>query len=191
MINAFWFQLNKIKSGFSRPTNIPNFETKKLGVLGSGLMGHGIAYVSALSGIEVVMIDSSMKNAKMGLEKIKSLLNKRLNKGLISEMKKKEVLSQITCSDDYNTLAGCDLVIEAVFEDRELKGKVTIQAENIMNSTGVFASNTSTIPITKLAKKSIRQDQFIGIHFFSPVHKMKLVEIIKGKNTSDKNFKNR
>ena len=184
MINAFWFQLNKIKSGVSRPKDIPNFQTKKLGVLGSGLMGHGIAYVSALSGIEVVMIDSTMKNARKGLEKIQSLLDKRIKNGLISEMKKKEVLSRINCSDDYDMLKECDLIIEAVFEDRKLKGQVTVKAENIMKPDGVFASNTSTIPITKLAKKSMRPDQFIGIHFFSPVHKMKLVEIIKGKNTS-------
>ena len=184
MINAFWFQLNKIKSGVSRPKDIPNFETKKLGVLGSGLMGHGIAYVSALSGIEVIMIDSTMKNVRKGLEKIQSLLDKRIKNGLISEMKKKEVLSRINCSDDYDMLKECDLIIEAVFEDRKLKGQVTVKAENIMKPDGVFASNTSTIPITKLAKKSMRPDQFIGIHFFSPVHKMKLVEIIKGKNTS-------
>jgi len=184
MINAFWFQLNKIKSGVSRPKDIPNFKTKKLGVLGSGLMGHGIAYVSALSGIEVIMIDSTMKNARKGLEKIQSLLDKRIKNGLISEIKKKEVLSKINCSDDYDMLKECDLIIEAVFEDRKLKGQVTAKAENIMKPDGVFASNTSTIPITKLAKKSIRPDQFIGIHFFSPVHKMKLVEIIKGKNTS-------
>ena len=184
MINAFWFQLNKIKSGVSRPKDIPNFETKKLGVLGSGLMGHGIAYVSALSGIEVIMIDSTMKNVRKGLEKIQSLLDKRIKNGLISEMKKKEVLSRINCSDDYGMLKECDLIIEAAYEDRELKGQVTVKAENIMKPTGVFASNTSTIPITKLAKKSIRPDQFIGIHFFSPVQKMKLVEIIKGKNTS-------
>ena len=184
MINAFWFQLNKIKSGVSRPKDIPKYETKRLGVLGSGLMGHGIAYVSALSGIEVIMVDSSMKNAKKGLEKIQSLLNNRLKNGLISEMKKKEVLSNINCSDDYDMLEECDLIIEAVFEDRKLKGQVTVKAENIMKPAGVFASNTSTIPITKLAKKSIRPDQFIGIHFFSPVHKMKLVEIIKGESTS-------
>ena len=186
MINAFWFQLNKIKSGVSRPKDIPNFETKKLGVLGSGLMGHGIAYVSALSGIEVIMIDSTMKNVRKGLEKIQSLLDKRIKNGLISEMKKKEVSSRINCSDDYGMLKECDLIIEAVFEDRKLKGQVTVKAENIMKPDGVFASNTSTIPITKLAKKSMRPDQFIGIHFFSPVHKMKLVEIIKGKNTSQK-----
>ena len=186
MINAFWFQLNKIKSGVSRPKDIPNFKTKKLGVLGSGLMGHGIAYVSALSGIEVIMIDSTMKNVRKGLEKIQSLLDKRIKNGLISEMKKKEVLSRINCSDDYGMLKECDLIIEAVFEDRKLKGQVTVEAENIMRPDGVFASNTSTIPITKLAEKSMRPDQFIGIHFFSPVHKMKLVEIIMGKNTSQK-----
>ena len=159
-------------------------ETKKLGVLGSGLMGHGISYVAALSGIEVVMTDAKIENAKKGLGRIKSILEAGIKKGLISQDKMSEVLYRITATDDYDKLDGCDLIIEAVFEDRDLKGKVTGVAEKIMASSGVFASNTSTIPISSLAEKSIRPEKFIGIHFFSPVHKMKLVEIIKGEKTS-------
>ena len=184
MINAFWFQLNEINSGASRPNDIPKMETKKLGVLGSGLMGHGISYVAALSGIEVVMTDAKIENAKKGLGRIKSILEAGIKKGLISQDKMCEVLYRITATDDYDKLDGCDLIIEAVFEDRDLKGKVTGVAEKIMASSGVFASNTSTIPISSLAEKSIRPEKFIGIHFFSPVHKMKLVEIIKGEKTS-------
>ena len=184
MINAFWFQLNEINSGASRPDDIPKTEVRKLGVLGSGLMGHGISYVAALSGIEVVMTDSTIENAKKGLGRIKTILEGGIKRGLISDGKMTEVLDLITVTDDYDKLEGCDLIIEAVFEDRALKGKVTGVAEKRMDSSGVFASNTSTIPITSLAEKSIRPEKFIGIHFFSPVHKMKLVEIIRGEKTS-------
>jgi len=184
MINVLWFQLNEINSGASRPDDISKTEVQKLGVLGSGLMGHGISYVAALNGIEVVMTDSTIKNAKKGLGRIKKILEGGIKRGLISEEKMTEVLGRITATDDYDKLAGCDLTIEAVFEDRALKGKVTSVAEKIMDPSGVFASNTSTIPITKLAENSIRPEKFIGIHFFSPVHKMKLVEIIKGEKTS-------
>ena len=184
MINAFWFQLNEINSGASRPKNVKPTETKKLGVLGSGLMGHGITYVSALSGLEVVMTDSSQEYAENGLSRIKTILNEGIKHGRTTKEKVDEILNRITATADYKKLADCDLIIEAVFEDRELKGKVTGMAENIMDSNGVFASNTSTLPITGLAKKSIRPEQFIGIHFFSPVHKMKLVEIIIGGKTS-------
>ena len=184
MINAFWFQLNEINSGASRPDDIPKTEVRKLGVLGSGLMGHGISYVAALSGIEVVMTDSTIENAKKGMGRIKTILEGGIKRGLISDGKMTEVLDLITVTDDYDKLEGCDLIIEAVFEDRALKGKVTGMAEKRMDSSGVFASNTSTIPITSLAEKSIRPEKFIGIHFFSPVHKMKLVEIIRGEKTS-------
>ena len=184
MINAFWFQLNEISSGASRPDDIPKTKVQKLGVLGSGLMGHGISYVAALSGIEVVMTDSTIENAKKGMGRIKTILEGGIKRGLISDGKMTEVLDLITVTDNYDKLEGCDLIIEAVFEDRALKGKVTGMAEKRMESFGVFASNTSTIPITSLAEKSIRPEKFIGIHFFSPVHKMKLVEIIKGEKTS-------
>ena len=174
-----------IISGASRPKNVKPTEVKKLGVLGSGLMGHGITYVSALSGLNLVMTDTTQENADKGLSRIKVILNEELKQGRTTKGKMDEILSRITATADYNKLRNCDLIIEAVFEDRDLKGKVTAEAEKIMDSNGVFASNTSTLPITGLAEKSIRPEKFIGIHFFSPVHKMKLVEIIKGDKTND------
>jgi len=172
-------------SGASRPKNVKPTEVKKLGVLGSGLMGHGITYISALSGLNLVMTDATQENADKGLSRIKVILNEEFKQGRITKGKMDEILSRITATADYDKLRNCDLIIEAVFEDRDLKGKVTIEAEKIMDSNGVFASNTSTLPITGLAEKSIRPEKFIGIHFFSPVHKMKLVEIIKGDKTND------
>jgi len=172
-------------SGASRPKNVKPTEVKKLGVLGSGLMGHGITYVSALSGLNLVMTDATQENADKGLSRIKVILNEEFKQGRITKGKMDEILSRITATADYDKLRNCDLIIEAVFEDRDLKGKVTTKAEKIMDSNGVFASNTSTLPITGLAEKSIRPEKFIGIHFFSPVHKMKLVEIIKGNKTND------
>ena len=172
-------------SGASRPKNVKPTEVKKLGVLGSGLMGHGITYVSALSGLNLVMTDATQENADKGLSRIKVILNEEFKQGRITKGKMDEILSRITATADYDKLRNCDLIIEAVFENRDLKGKVTTEAEKIMDSNGVFASNTSTLPITGLAEKSIRPEKFIGIHFFSPVHKMKLVEIIKGYKTND------
>ena len=172
-------------SGASRPKNVKPTEVKKLGVLGSGLMGHGITYVSALSGLNLVMTDATQENADKGLSRIKVILNEEFKQGRTTKGKMDEILSRITATADYDKLRNCDLIIEAVFEDRDLKGKVTAEAEKIMDSNGVFASNTSTLPITGLAEKSIRPEKFIGIHFFSPVHKMKLVEIIKGDKTND------
>ena len=184
MHKNFKLQLNKIQTGKNRPKGIPNSSVKKLGILGSGLMGHGICYVAAINGIEVVMIDVTIKKAQRGLDKIKSILEDAQNKGLITKNKKIEVLNRIMISDDYSFIRECDLIIEAVFEDRILKNKVTNLAEKFMDANAIFASNTSTIPISILAKESIRSSNFIGIHFFSPVHKMKLVEIIKTKTTS-------
>jgi len=173
-----------IISGASRPKNVKPTEVKKLGVLGSGLMGHGITYVSALSGLKVVMTDATQENADKGFFRIKVILNEELKQGRTTKGKIDKILSRITATANYDKLRNCDLIIEAVFEDRNLKGKVTAEAEKIMDSNGVFASNTSTLPITGLAEKSIRPEKFIGIHFFSPVHKMKLVEIIKGNKTN-------
>ena len=185
MIKTLKSQLNEINSGASRPKDVDQTSVKKLGVLGSGLMGHGITYVSALSEIEVVMTDSSQKNADKGLSRIRDILHDSVKLGRTTQENADKILNRITTTDDYNKLHDCDLIIEAVFEDRDLKGHVTAQAEKIMDGNGTFASNTSTLPISSLAKRSIRPEKFIGIHFFSPVHKMKLVEIIKGNKTND------
>ena len=184
IINANWFQLRKVKSGLSRPKKIPHTTITKVGVIGAGLMGHGIAYVSAKAGLEVVLIDSDQSKADKGLEKIKKILLADVKKQIISDGAVKGILNRITASHKYSQLNGCDLVIEAVYEDRNLKGRVTIEAEkNILNER-VFASNTSTIPITVLAEKSNKPENFIGLHFFSPVNRMQLIEIIKAKKTS-------
>ena len=185
MIHAFWTQLNQIKKGESRPRNIPPQTTQKVGVLGAGMMGHGIAYVSALFGMDVVMTDATLEKANIGKEKIATLMTKRVKRGRMTQEKMDSILARIKATADYDQLQGCDLVIEAVFENRELKAKVTSMAEAVMAPIGVFASNTSTLPINGLANASIRPEKFIGLHFFSPVEKMKLVEIIVGDKTDD------
>ena len=156
----------------------------KVGVLGSGLMGHGIACVSALAGIEVILVDTTKEQAEFGFSKIKQILQKRVDKKTLTEKDFNTILSRIFTTSNYEDLSSCELIIEAVFENKDLKRQVTIKAESVMKADTIFASNTSTIPITELAKNSNRPKQFIGLHFFSPVDRMKLVEIIKGKKTS-------
>ena len=158
----------------------------KVGVLGSGLMGHGIACVSALAGIEVILVDTTKEQAEFGFSKIKQILQKRVDKKTLTEKDFNTILSRIFTTSNYEDLSSCELIIEAVFENKDLKRQVTIKAESVMKTDTIFASNTSTIPITELAKNSNRPKQFIGLHFFSPVDRMKLVEIIKGKKTSKK-----
>ena len=185
MINAFWFQLNEINAGGSRPQEVKKQETKKVGVLGAGMMGHGIAYVSAYAGMEVVLKDVDQAQADAGKAAIVKIIDKRVTQGRMSEAQKQDVLARIVTTGTAADLAGCDLVIEAVFEDRGLKAKVTQEAEGVIAKTAVLASNTSTLPITGLAEQSSRPKNFVGLHFFSPVHKMRLVEIIVGEQTSD------
>lgn len=184
MIGTFWFGLNAIKAGHSRPEGVPAWKATKLGVLGAGMMGSGIAYSAAIKGIPVVLKDVSIEAAEKGKAYSQSLLEKSVSRGRITAEKKDQVLSLITASADAKDLQGCDLIIEAVFENQELKAKVTQEAEAQLAAGGIFASNTSTLPITDLAKASKDDTHFIGLHFFSPVDKMQLVEIIKGKNTS-------
>ncbi len=185
MLNTLWFQLNAIKKGASRPKDIPPSKVGKLGILGAGMMGAGIAYVSAKVGIDVVLLDTTQDAADKGRAYSQDLLDKALNKGRGTAAQRDALLARITPTTDYAALAGCDLVIEAVFEDRAVKAGVTQQAESQIGVGAVFASNTSTLPISGLAQASIRPANFIGLHFFSPVDKMPLVEIIVGKETSD------
>ncbi len=184
MINAFWFQLNEINAGASRPAGVPPQTTHKVGVLGAGMMGHGIAYVSAYAGMAVVLKDVDQARADAGKAQIEAIINKRVSRGKMSQAQKQEILDRITTTGDAADLQGCDLIIEAVFEDRELKARVTQEAEAHIADTAVFASNTSTLPITGLAERSGRPANFVGLHFFSPVDKMRLVEIITGAQTS-------
>ncbi|BCR24274.1 3-hydroxyacyl-CoA dehydrogenase NAD-binding domain-containing protein [Aquipseudomonas alcaligenes] len=185
MIGTFWFQLNEINAGSSRPQGIPQYVTKKVGVLGAGMMGAGIAYVSAAAGIEVVLKDVSIEAAEKGKAYSAKLLDKKVSRGHMTADKRDAFLARIKPTASDADLEGCDLIIEAVFEDRGLKAKVNAAAEAAALPEAVIASNTSTLPITGLATAVQKQDKFIGLHFFSPVDKMPLVEIIKGAKTSD------
>jgi len=184
MIGTFWHGLNAIKAGASRPKDVAKWQASKVGVLGAGMMGAGIAYSTAIKGIPVVLKDVSVENAEKGKAYSQKLLDKKVSQGRMTAEKRDQVLSLITATASAEDLKGCDLIIEAVFENQELKAKVTQEAEAFLVDGGVMASNTSTLPITGLANASKDQANFIGLHFFSPVDKMQLVEIIKGKNTS-------
>ena len=168
-----------------RPADVPKSKVTKLGVLGAGMMGAGVAYVSALAGMEVILIDSTAEQAEKGKAYSARLLAKDVEKGRRTQEQAAAVLARIKPTVDYAQLENADLVIEAVFEHRGIKADVTAKAEAVIPKTSIFASNTSTLPITGLAKASKRPKNFIGIHFFSPVEKMPLVEIIVGKQTGD------
>ncbi len=185
MITAFWFQLNEIKAGASRPAQIPAAATKRVGVLGAGMMGHGIAYVAATAGMDVILKDISFSKAAAGKASAAAILDERVRHGRLSESQQQRTLNHILPTSDPAHLQGCDLVIEAVFEDRPLKEQVLSETEAQLDESAVLASNTSTLPITSLAQVVSRPANFIGLHFISPVHKMKLVEIIRGPQTSD------
>jgi 3-hydroxyacyl-CoA dehydrogenase/enoyl-CoA hydratase/3-hydroxybutyryl-CoA epimerase len=185
LIGTLWYQLNAIKKGASRPTGVPASKVRQLGVLGAGMMGAGIAYVSARAGIDVVLLDATQEAAERGKAYSQGLLDKAVKKGRSTAEKRDALLARIKPTTDYAALASSDLVIEAVFEDRAIKADVTKKAERQLAQSAVFASNTSTLPITGLAQASARPKNFIGLHFFSPVDKMPLVEIIVGKETSD------
>ena len=155
-----------------------------IGVIGSGLMGHGIAYAAAISGFRVLMLDLTQKQATKGLQNIYQILEKSFKKGSITSQELVDIKSRIEISHDYEMLKNKKIVIEAIYEDLDIKTKALKTAEEYMNPNGFLASNTSTIPISILASKLIDPQKFIGLHFFSPVHKMKLVEVIKGQKTS-------
>src|ERR1035437_7075032 len=185
MINTFFFNLNAIKSGQSRPGTAARFKPAKVGLLGAGAMGAGIAYAQASKGIATVLKDVSQEKADAGKAYSAKLTQGRVDKGRMSAADQQKVLDRIHATARVEDLKDCDLIIEAVFENRELKAKVTKEAEPMLAAGGFFASNTSTLPISGLATASVAPEKFIGIHFFSPVDKMKLVEIIRGKQTND------
>ncbi|WP_187774360.1 3-hydroxyacyl-CoA dehydrogenase NAD-binding domain-containing protein [Lolliginicoccus suaedae] len=184
MTQAFFFDLQAINKGASRPDGIPQRQAKKVGVLGAGMMGAGIAYVSAKAGMEVVLKDVSIEAANKGKAYSEAIEAKALSRGKTTEEKSAELLGRITPTADAADFAGVDFVIEAVFENPELKNKVFQEIEDIVEPDALLGSNTSTLPITGLAQGVKRQEDFIGIHFFSPVDKMPLVEIVKGEKTS-------
>ncbi len=185
MINTFFFDMNAIKSGRSRPASVPKSRPQRVGIVGAGMMGAGIAYVQASARIATVLQDLSLEKAQAGKAVSSRISQPRVEQGRMSAVDQADLLARITPTDKLQDLAGCDLIIEAVFENRDLKARVTQQAEPLLAPGGFFASNTSTLPITGLAKASAKPEKFVGIHFFSPVEKMKLVEIIRGQQTDD------
>ncbi|GHB45168.1 3-hydroxyacyl-CoA dehydrogenase [Streptomyces xanthochromogenes] len=185
MIQAFFFDLQAVNSGVSRPQGIEPRPVRKVAVLGAGMMGAGIAYACARAGIEVVLKDVSTEAAQKGKAYSEKLLAKALSRGRTTEAKRDALLALITPTADPQALAGCDAVIEAVFEDTALKHKVFQEIQDIVEPDALLCSNTSTLPITGLAEGVSRQADFIGLHFFSPVDKMPLVEIIRGERTGD------
>ncbi|MCX0247262.1 3-hydroxyacyl-CoA dehydrogenase NAD-binding domain-containing protein [Streptomyces drozdowiczii] len=185
MIQAFFFDLQAVNSGASRPKGIEERQVRKVAVLGAGMMGAGIAYSCAKAGIEVVLKDVSAEAAAKGKAYSEKLLDKALSRGRTTEAKRDELLARITPTGDVADLAGCDAVIEAVFEDTALKHKVFQEIQDVIEPDALLCSNTSTLPITVLAEGVSRPADFIGLHFFSPVDKMPLVEIIKGEKTGD------
>ncbi len=185
MTQAFFFDLGAINAGGSRPAGIAERKAEKVAILGAGMMGAGIAYEAARAGIEVVLKDVSIEAAEKGKSYSVNLLQKQVDRGRLTEEKKDQILARITPTADYADLKGCDFVVEAVFESVELKHSVFAELEPIVNGDALLGSNTSTLPITTLAEGVQRPEDFIGIHFFSPVDKMQLVEIIVGEKTSD------
>jgi len=182
MMTTFFVQMNEMDAGASRPAGIEKARVKKLGILGAGVMGAGIAFAASKVGIDVVLKDLSQENADKGKAYAASACERSRR---IDEAQAEQILSRIMATADASDLADCDLVIEAVFEDRGVKATVTKETETVLSDTAIFASNTSALPITELAQASIRPENFIGMHFFSPAERMPLVEIITGDKTSD------
>jgi 3-hydroxyacyl-CoA dehydrogenase/enoyl-CoA hydratase/3-hydroxybutyryl-CoA epimerase len=185
MIRTLFLSMGELNKGARRPKDVPAARLRKVGVVGAGFMGAGVAYVTAQAGFEVVLIDQSAEAAEKGKAHAHALITGQINKGRAKTADRDALLSRITATDDYGALAGCELVIEAVFEDPRVKAQVIARIEAVIGPETIFASNTSTLPITGLAQHSGRPDKFVGIHFFSPVEKMMLVEIIRGGTTGD------
>src|SRR6266446_2803349 len=173
---SLFFNRNAIKSGASRPKDVPKWKATKVGILGAGMMGGGIAWANMNRGVSCVLKDTSLEKAEAGKAYSAKILERR--------GREMNPLMLIKATADMHDLAGCDLIIEAVFEKRDLKAQVTKEAEPMLGAGGIFASNTSTLPISGLARASAHPEKFIGLHFFSPVDRMELVEIIKGEKTS-------
>ena len=184
MIQAFFFDLNKVQGGAARPKDQPKTTVKKLGILGAGMMGQGIAYSAAMAGIEVVLKDTTAQAANAGRAYSAKLLQARVDKGRMDAQAAQAVLARITATADSAALKGCDLIIEAVFEREEVKAAVLAEHQALLAEGGIWGTNTSTLPVTRLAQGAARPENFIGLHFFSPVDKMPLLEIVMGEKTS-------
>ena len=184
MIRSLFFGMNEANKLAGRPKDVPTQAYTRVGMLGAGMMGAGIAYATASAGIEVVLLDATQEGADKGKGYAQKLLSRQVDKGRMSQAAADAVLARILATTDYAQLKGCQLVIEAVFEDRAIKAEVTRKTEAVIAADAIFASNTSTLPITGLAEGSSRPANFIGLHFFSPAERMPLVEIIVGRQTS-------
>jgi len=185
MIRSLFLSMQELNKGARRPPNVPPTKVKKLAVIGAGFMGASVGYVSARAGIDVVLIDRDQASADKGKVHAQTVIDDLIKKGRAKESDRDAVMSRISATADYGVLRDCDLVIEAVFEDRKVKAETYAKAQPLLKDGAIFASNTSTLPINSLAEEFKDQSKFIGIHFFSPVEKMMLVEIIVGKNTGD------
>ena len=185
MIQANFIDLNAIRSGRARPQGFARWRPSRVGIVGAGMMGAGIAHANAARGIACVLKDVSSEKAEAGIAAIRAVTSAQVARGTLDPLREAELLSLVVPSAEVRALDGCDLIIEAVFENRELKAEVTREAEPMLAPGGIFASNTSTLPITGLAAASAHRERFVGLHFFSPVARMKLVEIIRGRETSD------
>ena len=184
MVRSLFVSMQALGKGGNRPAGFAAYEVKKVAVIGAGLMGAGIGYVQAKAGVATMLIDMTIEAAEKGKDYSRRLVEKDIGRGKLSKEKGEALLALITPTTDYSAIAGADLIIEAVYENPELKAQITRKAEAVLGENAVFGSNTSTLPITELAQASVRPDKFIGIHFFSPVERMNLVEIILGKQTS-------
>ncbi|EGP09144.1 enoyl-CoA hydratase/ 3-hydroxyacyl-CoA dehydrogenase/ 3-hydroxybutyryl-CoA epimerase [Bradyrhizobiaceae bacterium SG-6C] len=185
MIRSLFVSMQELNKGARRPANVPPTKVKKLAVIGAGFMGASVGFVSAQAGIDVVLIDRDQDSADKGKGHAKTMLDGMIAKGRMKQDKADAILARITATPDYDAIKDCDLVIEAVFEDRKVKAETYAKAQPLLKDGAIFASNTSTLPINSLAEEWKDPSKFIGIHFFSPVEKMMLVEIIVGKNTGD------
>jgi 3-hydroxyacyl-CoA dehydrogenase/enoyl-CoA hydratase/3-hydroxybutyryl-CoA epimerase len=186
MIRSLFVSLQELNKGARRPAGAPATVLKKIGVVGAGFMGAGIAQVTAAAGLDVVLVDRDQDTADKGKAGLHARLTERVNKGRMKSAERDALLAKIMPSADYGALKDCDLIVEAVFEDRKVKSDVIAKIQAVIRDDAIFASNTSTLPITSLAAEFKDQPRFIGIHFFSPVDRMLLTEIIMGKNTGDK-----
>jgi len=186
MIRSLFVSKGELDKGARRPKDVAPSNLKKIGVLGAGFMGAGIAYVSASAGLEVVLIDRDQASADKGKAHSEKLISSLIAKGRAKGADRDALLARITATPDYSALKGCDLVVEAVFEDRAVKKEATEKAQAVVGPDVIFASNTSTLPISSLAETSAKAENFVGVHFFSPVDRMMLVEVIKGEKTGDR-----
>ena len=185
MMRSLFVSLQELNKGARRPAGVAPSKLRKIGVLGAGFMGAGIAYVTAQAGLEVVLVDRDQASADKGKAHSERLISEQVNRGRVSAAERDALLARIAPTPDYGALKDCDLVIEAVFEAREVKAEAIAKAEAVIGEGTIFGSNTSTLPITSLAEMSKRPESFIGVHFFSPVDRMMLVEVILGKRTGE------